>query len=863
MAFKIRKGESSSFSSPQEMFQDNKRKKIKGILDYQSMMLNHYLKTINGSNIINKNVAFELPTGSGKTLVGVLIAEFQRRKYSRKCVYLCPTKQLVSQVCTQANDQYGIDALEFVGKQAEYDPQQKSKYLLAQAIAVTTYSSFFAVNSFFSNPDILIFDDVHSSEMYIVDNWSLCISRNEHLSLYMQIVDLLADVIGESGLSRIQTDDPYSRDIIKWNDMLPRPLLTEKIPALEEILRVGTKENDLRFAWSRIADNLENCQIYVSWNAILIRPYIPPTETLASFHGASQRIFMSATLGSSGELERLTGCRNITRLPIVSDWDTKGLGRRLFVFPDLSLKADAHIDIITKMHQEAKRSVLIVPSDFDATELTKKLSANINGLTVFYANDLINAKDKYTTSENAMVIMANRFDGVDFPDEESRMLFIYNLPRVTHQQETFFVEKMAASILYSERIKTRIVQAVGRCTRNASDYSVVCILGDGILNDVTSERIQSTYHPELRAEIKFGVDNSTDFSKPDDIIENIRLFYARGEEWAEAENEIVRLRDQYIAEGKAIEQEKIYEKLLESSKLEVDVQYALWRKNYQAAFEKATQIVEILNAPSLSGYKCYWQYMCGCLALESESNMKAKQYFSNACANNMGNVKWLPTLLSYTTGTQSSSEDNYFFDVVDSIEDELLKLKTNNRFESRVKEILDGLLNLNGTKFESVHCSLGLLLGYDSHNPTGDTAPDPYWIVNDNLCIVAEDKIYESAEKKIPLEHVTQAGRHETWIRENVQTLHSNAKIITIFVTNSSSIENEARIYAKNIYYVNRKDLHSWAVSATTALRTIRSNFIEAGDSNWRKNSETTFLTFKGTPKDFLDLVMQKQLSDI
>ncbi len=206
MAFKVRKAESNNFSTPQEMFQDNKFKSIKGILDYQSQVLHHYLSTLNGSAITSKNVAFELPTGSGKTLVGLLIAEFHRRKYNRKCLFLCPTNQLVSQVCEQAQSQYGIDVIPFTGHQINYEVSSKTKYRLAQAIGVTTYSSFFAVNSFFDNPDILIFDDVHSSENYIIDNWSLNIERNSHSTLFFQVVSLLADVIGESGLSRLTED---------------------------------------------------------------------------------------------------------------------------------------------------------------------------------------------------------------------------------------------------------------------------------------------------------------------------------------------------------------------------------------------------------------------------------------------------------------------------------------------------------------------------------------------------------------------------------------------------------------------------------------------------------------------------------
>ena len=44
---------------------------------------------------------------------------------------------------------------------------------MAEAIGVTTYSSFFALHSFFDDVDILIMDDVHSCEDYIISNWTI------------------------------------------------------------------------------------------------------------------------------------------------------------------------------------------------------------------------------------------------------------------------------------------------------------------------------------------------------------------------------------------------------------------------------------------------------------------------------------------------------------------------------------------------------------------------------------------------------------------------------------------------------------------------------------------------------------------
>jgi hypothetical protein len=64
---------------------------------------------------------------------------------------------------------------------------------------------------------------------------------------------------------------------------------------------------ELRYAWSVLRDHLEACHLYLSAQAIVIRPFMPPTSGHAPFCAANQRVYMSATLGEGGELERLTG----------------------------------------------------------------------------------------------------------------------------------------------------------------------------------------------------------------------------------------------------------------------------------------------------------------------------------------------------------------------------------------------------------------------------------------------------------------------------------------------------------------------------------------------------------------------------
>lgn len=132
MAFVTKKRTVFNYQSPVAMYHDNKsaNKTIMGLLDYQRDMLEEYMKQYSA-----KNIAIELPTGSGKTLVGLVIGEFRRRKEHEKVVFLCPTNQLVNQVVEHANSKYGIKAIAFCGKQSEYSDKSKADFLRAEAIA--------------------------------------------------------------------------------------------------------------------------------------------------------------------------------------------------------------------------------------------------------------------------------------------------------------------------------------------------------------------------------------------------------------------------------------------------------------------------------------------------------------------------------------------------------------------------------------------------------------------------------------------------------------------------------------------------------------------------------------------------------
>src|SRR5690242_10607991 len=98
MAFELKKQSVRAAESPEAMFRDLRERTVEGLLAHQADLLRDYMI----SALDTADVAIQSPTGSGKTLIGLLIAEWRRRSRGERVVYLCPTNQLVHQVANQA-----------------------------------------------------------------------------------------------------------------------------------------------------------------------------------------------------------------------------------------------------------------------------------------------------------------------------------------------------------------------------------------------------------------------------------------------------------------------------------------------------------------------------------------------------------------------------------------------------------------------------------------------------------------------------------------------------------------------------------------------------------------------------------------
>ena len=151
--------------NPRELFRDLPRDPdVPFLWGHQDRILERYEAHVDTSEI-----ALELPTGTGKTLIGLLIAEWRRRERGERALYLCPTRQLAHQVAVLAG-RYGIDAE--VSLRPSYEGLDR--WNNGDTVAISTYSALFDYKPKFTAPQALILDDAHDRRRYRsddVDRW--------------------------------------------------------------------------------------------------------------------------------------------------------------------------------------------------------------------------------------------------------------------------------------------------------------------------------------------------------------------------------------------------------------------------------------------------------------------------------------------------------------------------------------------------------------------------------------------------------------------------------------------------------------------------------------------------------------------
>jgi hypothetical protein len=566
---------------------------------------------------------------------------------------------------------------------------------------------------------------------------------------------------------------------------------------------------------------------------------------------------MSATLGTGGDLERVTGRQPIHKIPVPLGWDKQGIGRRFFLFPKRSLDDDAAEHFVMESIKIAGRALYLVPDERSA-EVVRQAIAKAVGCPVFDAAQIESSKKPFIESDKAVAVIANRYDGIDLVDDDCRLLLADGLPGGANLQERFFVLRVTAQLLLDDRILTRLVQGFGRCTRSPTDYAAVVILGENLNNYLFKKDRREFFHPEIQAEIEFGLEQSKSASA-DEMLDNLGHFFAQDAEWDLADKAIVALRGALKQHTLAAAKE-----LADAVAAELSYEYAMWNADFAAALEQCRTVIGKLTHADLRGYRALWLYLAGSAAWlahrggQLPNDEIAKDYFRKAQAA-APVLRWLVALHvdKKTPAPTASTFDHSLSANIERLELILESMGTihDRKYDAEESAILGAILQSDdGLAFENGHERLGRLLGFSAANSAEDAAPDPWWIADDSLCFVFEDHAEGKADTLFSVRKARQAASHPDWIRTTL-TLPTDAEVIPVIITPCTRTTKGAIPTLKKLRYWNLDDFRAWATNALRVLREIRRDFPGPGNLAWRTSAAEKLKTASIAPRQLKEML--------
>ncbi|CEH00577.1 DEAD/DEAH box helicase [Propionibacterium freudenreichii] len=779
------------FPSPEELYLSESLPRTTAAVDSLWLHQGDVIRAYAQDHQDTPDLALELPTGTGKTLPGLLIAEWVRRKTAGPVIYATPTKQLAQQVAATA-EREGVPVANLTGSAKHWDPADEASVEGSEAIGITTYSAIFNSSPKLPEPRLLIFDDAHAGEQFVGNEYGISIRRYDDENAYLEVVEALKPFLSGLLIQRLEGEpDPGAHHQVRL--ILPAVDQTA-LTKLDAALASLPKPHSYKLAMIR--SGLAACCVYLSYGGIQIRPMIPPTYENHIYARAKQRIYLSATLGSGGELERAFGRRKIVRMPLPAKTPPRS-GRRLFIFPDLVKGGDA-IGLTRQIIDLTHKALVLSQDTVSNAEAVAKTLAGDN-IPVMGRDDLERqGLESFSDAPTGVLGLANRYDGLDLPGDACRVVVLEGKPDAVGLQERFLSERAEANAALAERLRTRIVQGAGRCTRGPNDYAVVVVLGSDIMKYFSRPENLKALEPELQAEVEFGWQNSKG-ADPEEVIENVEMFLEHGGDWREqGEPAVAEFRQDAVkveppgtdALGKA-------------AALEVEAWQLAFAGDWIGASEKLQKAVPHVGPAATRGYRGLLLYLAGVWlhlgAQDETQRSRARQLVREAAlAANRGT--WLKEMRDLP-----GAED---IPLVPEDVAAVNQLVARLRGQLKPKQINDALTEMRAalaqdeaTRYERGLTTLGSFLGAEASKPKGQGRCDSAWVWDTTIWMTIEAKSEQHGDGLLPLKSIRQTNTQLDELAADRGMDHPPAGSPSIILSDKLSVDpRDAQTANPNVY---------------------------------------------------------------
>lgn len=720
---------------------------IQGLYGSQTQVLEEWFKRRNERDLVIK-----LPTGGGKTLVGLLIAKSLLNEHHEPVIYLASTNQLVEQILAKAQE-YNISAVAY-----QKNIDLPDDFFAGRSVLICNYNALFNGRSKFGvsghpseviKAGTIILDDAHVAFSTIRDSFTLSLDIKKYPNDYQHLTNLFRSDFQELG--RVGTFD----DVVSGrerNIILEIPYWNWKIKSSQVRDYLRSKQNDFPFVWPFIRDTFDYCHCLISSRAFVITPIFPLVDMIPTFADCPRRIFMSATISDDSAILRTFDAQpDSIAKPITSD-SLAGVSERMILVPEWM---NFNKDNIPKILRELAKSVveqhnvgtvILVPSDSDAQEW--KDMATLADSTE-KVTELV--KKLQEGKLQRPVVFANRYDGMDFPGSACRLLIISGLPRGNSEYDSYLASVFVGGFAFNSSLAQLIEQGMGRGSRGAGDYCVVIIIGKELISWLSRSANLKFLTSSTFAQFKIGEQTSKSISSQEDFLETIMRCLNRDKDWMEYHAE--RLAD--LAETVQAHHSSFSHASAERKA------FKLMRDGY---FEKAIAKLE-KHSQEESGFDQQtrgWlkQFSARIAHYWGKADL-AQEFQQYAYADNQSLLR--PKITPpYTPLTIAGKQ-------AEAIVSKLIEFNPHRGYVTQFEQVVSHLVpEASSNQFEQALADLGSILGFSTERPDNlySKGPDVLWLLNDNFGLVIEAKSHKKQSNALTKEQHGQLLNAAEWFKE-------------------------------------------------------------------------------------------------
>jgi len=735
------------------------------------------------------NLVLKMNTGGGKTLVGLLILKSCLNEKKGPAVYIVPDNYLVKQVLSEATE-LGIEVTE--------DPRSV-RFLSGKSILIVNTHKVVNGKSVFGVGDegtkiaieSVVIDDAHACLGTIDDKFTL--NLTVHNPAFLTIFSLFRDAIRsqcESKLVEIESGDPLAYIQVPywaWQDKLSQ--------VMAELVKNKDHE-DVLFVWPLIKKSLRYCKCVISGGGIEISTDCIPIDSIPSLSRASRKIFMTATLADDSILATHFGVHSQhLNKPITPD--TAGdVGDRLILLPQ-ALNTDMCDDDVKKICHEISKSqnvVVVVPS-WHRAEYWEDVSSE-----VLDKSNIYDGVDRLKKGHVGLVVLVNRYDGVDLPQSACRLLVIDGLPDARSK-----LDKLKQSILMgsnyqaSATIQT-IEQGMGRGIRSNDDYCVIFLMGKDLTSHLYVADSKELFSPATKAQLDLSeqVADQIQGKGAESLLEVINYCLGRNPEWVRASRGV--LASLSYSGGALVNDINIA--------LREAYDFGLINQSDKAS-SRISRVVNETTDPYLKAYlmQVMAEYINEHDPVEAQKTQKAAVSRNSRLIKPIDGITYKTISSSGTTQAVKCSQNLSIY-------------SDSNKLLIAAEAILSNLIFTpnSANKFEQAMKDVASLIGFVGQRPENDygKGPDVLWVLGGMKFLVIECK-NEAYVNFISKSYCNQLNGSEIWFENEY---NGGAECTPLLVHPSSCFEY-ASSPSENIKIINNEALGSFVYQVRAFLKSV------------------------------------------